>query len=95
MQRRYQEEFHRFKPDKYLKFLPHLGTVDIKLELEDRTVEVESTPLQATIIEYFSKQRECSPIEIQSSLRLHSFCSQLAGISPTFSTNSTPSSRHS
>lgn len=53
MQKAYQQQFHRFKPDKYLKFLLHLGTVGIKLELENRTLDVDATPLQAAVLECF------------------------------------------
>ena len=52
----YESAFHRFKPDKHLKFLQHLGTVTVKLELADRVVEVEATPLQASIAELFEHQ---------------------------------------
>lgn len=45
-----------FKPDKKLKWLPHLGTVQLELELEDRTIEVDVPPLEAAFIELFSEQ---------------------------------------
>ncbi|KAF8899488.1 hypothetical protein CPB84DRAFT_1780406 [Gymnopilus junonius] len=41
MQEDYSREYANLKPDKKLQWLPHLGTVQIELELEDRMVEVE------------------------------------------------------
>ncbi|KAI0032569.1 ubiquitin-protein ligase [Vararia minispora EC-137] len=34
----YAKEYTAFKPDKRLRWLPHLGTVQLKLELQDRTL---------------------------------------------------------
>ena len=50
----YGKEFTSFKQDKRLKFLPQLGTVDLSIELKDRTVDVTVPPLEAAIIELFS-----------------------------------------
>ena len=36
LQTDYAHEFTVFKPDKKLKWLPHLGTVQLELQLEDR-----------------------------------------------------------
>lgn len=52
----YAKEFITFKPDKQLRWLPHLGTVHLEVELRDRTVEAETTPLEAAIIELFSEK---------------------------------------
>ncbi|PPQ79767.1 hypothetical protein CVT25_003320 [Psilocybe cyanescens] len=56
LQDEYAHEFSVFKPDKKLKWLPHLGTVQLELELEDRTVEVDVPPLEAAFIELFADQ---------------------------------------
>lgn len=56
MQQQYETAFHHFKPDKRLRWLQHIGTAVVKLELEDRVVEVEATPLQASISELFENQ---------------------------------------
>jgi len=45
-----------FKPDKKLKWLPHLGTVQLELQLEDRVVDVDVPPLEAAFIELFSEK---------------------------------------
>ena len=52
-QRDYEAAFHHFKPDKRLRWLQHVGTAVVKLELDDRVVEVEATPIQASIAELF------------------------------------------
>jgi anaphase-promoting complex subunit 2 len=56
LQQDYEAAFHHFKPDKRLRWLQHIGTAVVKLELEDRVVEVEATPLQASIAELFESQ---------------------------------------
>ncbi|KZP01469.1 ubiquitin-protein ligase [Calocera viscosa TUFC12733] len=56
LQDSFEADFHKFKPDKNLKWVPQLGAVSLKLDLEDRTVEVEATPIQAGVIELFSEQ---------------------------------------
>ncbi|OCF34155.1 anaphase-promoting complex subunit 2 [Kwoniella heveanensis BCC8398] len=56
MQEEYEAAFHHFKPDKHLRFAQHLGTAQLTVELEDRIVEVEADPLQASIIELFEQQ---------------------------------------
>jgi anaphase-promoting complex subunit 2 len=51
----YEAAFHLFKPDKHLQWLQQLGTATLSIELEDRVVEVEATPLQASLIELFEE----------------------------------------
>jgi len=52
----YADAFHTFKPDKHLRFLQHLGTVQLSISLDDRTIEVEASPLQASIAELFEEK---------------------------------------
>ena len=54
----YEAAFHHFKPDKYLRWLQNIGTAVVKLELEDRIIETEATPLQASIAELFEEQSQ-------------------------------------
>lgn len=56
LQEEYASEFTKFKPDKKLQWLPQLGTVQLDVELEDRTVSVEVLPLEAALIELFSEK---------------------------------------
>ncbi|KAJ7814071.1 hypothetical protein B0H13DRAFT_2242786 [Mycena leptocephala] len=65
LQTEYAKEFSTFKPDKKLRWLPHLGTVHLELQLEDRTLEMDVPPLEAAFIELFSEKSEstfCSDI---------------------------------
>ncbi|KAJ7736365.1 hypothetical protein DFH07DRAFT_986179 [Mycena maculata] len=48
----YAKEFSTYKPDKKLRWLPHLGTAHLELQLEYRTTDVP--PLEAAFIELFS-----------------------------------------
>ncbi|KAJ6485260.1 hypothetical protein DFH09DRAFT_1252884 [Mycena vulgaris] len=56
LQTDYAKEFSTFKPDKKLRWLPHLGTVHLELQLEDRTIETDVPPLEAAFIELFSEK---------------------------------------
>ena len=67
LQADYAHEFTVFKPDKKLKWLPHLGTVQLELQLEDRVVDVDVPPLEAAFIELFS-EKGSSPILFHSHL---------------------------
>lgn len=54
LQQNYTSQFTKFKPDKTLRFLPHLGTITMHLELKDREMDVTVPPLEAALIELFS-----------------------------------------
>ncbi|KAF7986975.1 hypothetical protein HWV62_33 [Athelia sp. TMB] len=56
LQNEYAKEFTKFKPDKKLRWLPHLGTVQLELQLEDRQVVADVPPLEAAFIELFSEK---------------------------------------
>ena len=49
----YANEYAKIKRGRKLAWLDHLGTVEVEIELEDRTVAVEASPLQASIIHAF------------------------------------------
>ncbi|KAF8816437.1 hypothetical protein BYT27DRAFT_7221469 [Phlegmacium glaucopus] len=68
LQTDYAHEFTIFKPDKKLKWLPHLGTVQLKLQLEDRVVDVDVPPLEAAFIELFSQKALWTSEELISSI---------------------------
>ncbi|KAF8627672.1 hypothetical protein AX15_004309 [Amanita polypyramis BW_CC] len=68
LQDEYSKEFHRFKPDKKLKWLPQLGTVQLKLELEDRTIDATVPPLEAAFIELFSQKPVWSIDELKEAV---------------------------
>jgi len=58
IQEDYANEFQVFKPDKKLVWMSHLGSINLEIELDDRTVEAEVPPLEAAFIELFSEQDE-------------------------------------
>ena len=62
----YAKEFHTFKPDKKLYWLPHLGTVSLEIELQDRTVNANVPPFEAAIIELFSEKGSSAPHSYRS-----------------------------
>ncbi|KAK7462917.1 hypothetical protein VKT23_007497 [Stygiomarasmius scandens] len=64
LQEQYAKEFSTFKPDKRLRWLPHLGTVHLELQLEDRTVKADVPPLEAAFIELFSEKNIWSMDEL-------------------------------
>jgi anaphase-promoting complex subunit 2 len=57
MQDTFSKEFHTFKPDKHLRWLPLMGHVRMEVELEDRIIEKECSPLAAAVIELFLEKR--------------------------------------
>ena len=56
VQDRYALGFAEFKPDKKLHWLPQLGTISLEIELQDRTIEAEVTPLEAAVIGLFEEK---------------------------------------
>ncbi|KAI0269951.1 ubiquitin-protein ligase [Gloeopeniophorella convolvens] len=56
IQESYARGFTTFKPDKKLRWLSHLGSIRLELELQDRTVSAEVPPLEAAFIELFSEE---------------------------------------
>lgn len=56
---RYETAFHQFKPDKRLHWLQQIGTVTVKVELEDRVLDLRVSLTEATIIELFETQGGC------------------------------------
>ncbi|CAK9787026.1 unnamed protein product [Cutaneotrichosporon oleaginosum] len=55
-EQRFEAAFHHFKPDKHLRWLQEQGSATITIELEDRTITVDVTPLQAAVAELFESQ---------------------------------------
>jgi len=66
LQAQYANQFSTFKPDKKLRWLPNLGTVNLQLELEDRTVNADVPPLEAAFIELFSEKNVWTLDELSS-----------------------------
>ena len=66
LQEQYSKEFVTFKPDKKLRWLSHLGTVHLEVELEDRTIVADVPPLEAAFIELFSTEGTWSLTELMA-----------------------------
>jgi anaphase-promoting complex subunit 2 len=57
MQERYQVEYEKQKPDKKLRYLSNMGSVELTVEMDSgETLSAAVNPLQAAIIELFSQQ---------------------------------------
>jgi anaphase-promoting complex subunit 2 len=54
MQEMFEREFEEHKAGKKLRWMNNLGAVSLDVELEDRTISVDATPLEAAVIELFS-----------------------------------------
>ncbi|KAK9701972.1 Anaphase-promoting complex subunit 2 [Basidiobolus ranarum] len=52
----YESTFEKLKPSRKLIWLNHLGTVDLELELKDRTLSLNVSPAHAAIIWYFQEK---------------------------------------
>ncbi|TFK89728.1 ubiquitin-protein ligase [Polyporus arcularius HHB13444] len=70
IQEAYAKEFHLFKPDKKLHWLPHLGTISLDIELQDRTVSAEVPPLEAAIIEHFSTKDTWDVADLATEMKI-------------------------
>lgn len=55
LEKEYEAAFHHFKPDKHLRWLQELGSANVTVELEDRSVTADVSPLQVAIVELFEK----------------------------------------
>lgn len=64
----YGAAFNRFKPDKHLRWVQELGKVSLRLEMADRVVDAEVTPLQACVAELFETQERWAPADLAERL---------------------------
>ncbi|KAH9992043.1 ubiquitin-protein ligase [Russula vinacea] len=72
IQESYAREFTTFKPDKRLRWLSHLGSIRLDIQLQDRTISADVPPLEAAFIELFSEQGmglRVGPIERPAALK--------------------------
>ncbi|BGP54769.1 hypothetical protein JCM8202_003277 [Rhodotorula sphaerocarpa] len=66
----YDRAFAASKSNKRLRWMPQLGNVNLTLELKDRTLTTDATPLQAAVIELFDKQDTWTSEFLQQELRV-------------------------
>jgi anaphase-promoting complex subunit 2 len=58
----YTEQFKSLKGSRTLQWKPHLGLVELELELEDRTLSFTVTPARASTIMYFQQKRKFNKV---------------------------------
>lgn len=68
VEEQYGAAFNKFKPDKHLRWVQELGKVTLRLEMADRVVEAEVTPLQACVAELFETQERWAPADLAERL---------------------------
>lgn len=56
----YTEQFKSLKGSRTLEWKAHLGSVDLELEFEDRTLPFNVSPSRAAVIMYFQEKRMSS-----------------------------------
>ncbi|KAJ3093051.1 Anaphase-promoting complex subunit 2 [Quaeritorhiza haematococci] len=56
----YAEQFEAVKAARKLQFIPNAGTVQLSLELQDRTLELSVPPMHATVIMHFQEHESLS-----------------------------------
>ncbi|BGP23807.1 anaphase-promoting complex subunit 2 [Rhodotorula toruloides] len=66
----YDCSFASLQSHKKLRWLPQLGSVNLTIELKDRTITVDATPLQAAVLELFDKQDTWTSDALQTELRV-------------------------
>ncbi|KAK3355925.1 Cullin family-domain-containing protein [Neurospora tetraspora] len=65
-QKRYEQGYEHLKSNRKLTWLNQLGTVRVELELRDRTVTIDCTTPQATVIYAFNDSDDDDDIEIDN-----------------------------
>ncbi|GAA5869819.1 hypothetical protein JCM3774_000505 [Rhodotorula dairenensis] len=66
----YDRAFASKNGDKRLRWMPQLGNVNLTIELKDRKITADATPLQAAVIELFDKQDTWTSEALQQELRV-------------------------
>ncbi|SCZ98465.1 BZ3500_MvSof-1268-A1-R1_Chr7-1g09159 [Microbotryum saponariae] len=69
-QREYDQAFTALKPEKKLRWLPQLGTINITVDLRDRSLTLDVTPLQASVLEVFQLRTIWTADSIGDELRI-------------------------
>jgi anaphase-promoting complex subunit 2 len=49
----YANEYAKIKRGRKLSWMAHLGTVDVEIQLEDRKISIEASPIQTAILYAF------------------------------------------
>ncbi|KAK9467755.1 hypothetical protein V1512DRAFT_259984 [Lipomyces arxii] len=74
----YADRFSILKSGRKLKWLKRLGTVEVTLELEDRTLEFNVSPERASLIYLFQKKGSNTLLELANELRIDEIAAKKA-----------------
>ncbi|RUS32149.1 hypothetical protein BC938DRAFT_476169 [Jimgerdemannia flammicorona] len=66
----YEKSFEVLKPARKLSWLPHLGNVKLELQLQDRTLEFNVSPVHASIIHCFEEKDTLTIGELAETLKM-------------------------
>ncbi|GLV33864.1 morula [Carabus blaptoides fortunei] len=66
----YTNGFETLKGNRTLCWKPHLGTVEVEIELKDRTLGLTVSPLLATIIMHFQNREQWSVDELSQEMKV-------------------------
>ncbi|XP_046844208.1 anaphase-promoting complex subunit 2-like [Xenia sp. Carnegie-2017] len=66
----YTEQFKSLKGSRTLEWKAHLGSVDLELEFEDRTLSFNVSPSRAAVIMYFQEKSRWHLDELSSTMRM-------------------------
>ncbi|KAK9838770.1 hypothetical protein WJX74_003024 [Apatococcus lobatus] len=72
MLKAYAAKFHTIKAPRKLQWRPHLGSVDLKVTVGVRTLELSVSPVCAAILHQFKARAEWSSEELSASLQMPS-----------------------
>ncbi|PLW15690.1 hypothetical protein PCANC_14344 [Puccinia coronata f. sp. avenae] len=73
----FEQTYTAQKVDRRLRWLPPLGNVEIDVELQDRTLSLEVTPLQASVIELFETSDIWTFTQLRTALKMRTHLTSL------------------
>lgn len=71
----YETEYAKIKRGRKLAWLDHLGSIELDIHLEDRTVSIEASPIQAAVLYAFQERERMTLADVVASLE-----SSVAGV---------------
>ncbi|MBW0483948.1 hypothetical protein O181_023663 [Austropuccinia psidii MF-1] len=77
LQKQFEKAYTLQKVDRRLRWFPQLGSLELDVELQDRTLSLEVTPLQASVIELFATADVWTTAQLEEALRIKSDSSLL------------------
>lgn len=68
--RNYTSAFETLKGNRTLVWKPHLGTVDLEIELKGRSLRITTSPVHATLLWHFQEHPRWTLVELSSEMQL-------------------------